>query len=102
VRTGASGNSSTFRPKKSKTHEVDPDRRNVRLRIGIVREPKQKTGLSHAGISDQEEFEEIVAARRITKEGKERRVSARAKATKTPELKNTNGERLNQEPTSTI
>lgn len=46
----------------SKTYKVDTDRRDVRLRVGVISESEQQTGLSDTGVSDKEQFEEVVAA----------------------------------------
>jgi len=42
--------------------EVNTDRRDVGLGVGVVGKPEKQTGLSDTGISDEEELEEVVAA----------------------------------------
>ena len=44
--------------------EVDADRRDVAFRICVICESQQQAGLSHAGVSDQEQLEEVVVSTR--------------------------------------
>ena len=43
--------------------EVHADRGDVRLGVGVVRKPEQQAGLSHAGVANQQELEQVVARR---------------------------------------
>ena len=43
--------------------EVDPDGGDVGLGVGVVGEAEQEAGLAHARVTDQEELEQVVAAR---------------------------------------
>ena len=40
--------------------EVHANGADVALRVGVVSEPQQEAGLAHAGVSDQQELEEVV------------------------------------------
>ena len=44
--------------------EIDPDGGNVRLGVCVVGETEQEAGFAHAGVSDQEQLEQVVAAKR--------------------------------------
>lgn len=44
------------------TYEVYADGRDVALRVGVVCEPQEQAGLSDAGVTDEEEFEEVVVS----------------------------------------
>lgn len=44
--------------------EIDPNGGNVRLGVCVVGETEQETGLAHAGVSNQEQLEQVVAAKR--------------------------------------
>lgn len=46
--------------------EVDADCRNVALGVGIIGEPQQLAGLSHAGVTGREEFEQAIVPRLTT------------------------------------
>jgi hypothetical protein len=46
----------------SSTYEVNPDCRDVALRVGVIGEPKQQTGLSDARVTDEEQLEEVVVS----------------------------------------
>jgi hypothetical protein len=43
------------------TYKVNTNGRNVRFSVCIVCESKQQTRLSYTGVSDEEEFEKVVA-----------------------------------------
>ena len=45
-------------------YKVNADRRDIALGVGVVRKPEQKTRLADTGISDEEQFEEVIAAER--------------------------------------
>jgi ribosomal protein L40E len=44
------------------TYEIDANRRDVGFRVRIVREPEQQTGLTNARVSNQQQFEQVIAA----------------------------------------
>lgn len=44
------------------TYEVNADGRDVALCVGIIRKAKQKARFADAGISDEEELEQIVVS----------------------------------------
>lgn len=44
------------------THEIDTDSRDIGLGVGVIGESQEQTRLSNAGISDEEELEEIVVS----------------------------------------
>ena len=46
------------------TYKIDSNGGDVGLRVGIIGESQQETGLSDTGVSDKQEFEEIIAAER--------------------------------------
>jgi hypothetical protein len=58
------------------TYKVNTDGRNVRLSVCIVCESKQQTRLSYTGVSDEEEFEKVVAV--VVDERKQRHRENRA------------------------
>jgi len=62
--TKLSSSENNTKPKNSswRTYEVNTDRRDVGLGVGVVGKPEKQTGLSDTGISDEEELEEVVAA----------------------------------------
>ncbi len=43
------------------TYEVDADRGDVALRVGIISESEKQTRLSYTGVSDKKQFEKIIA-----------------------------------------
>lgn len=44
------------------THEVNADRADVALCVGVIRKPEQEARLPYAGVADQKKFEEVVTA----------------------------------------
>ena len=44
------------------THEVNADGRDVRLGVGVIGKTQKQTRLSDTGVSDKEEFEEVVVS----------------------------------------
>jgi hypothetical protein len=47
---------------RGNTYEVHADRRDVALRVRIVRKPQEQARLSDAGVSDQEQLEKIIVS----------------------------------------
>ena len=45
------------------TYEINTNGTNVRLGVSVIREPEKQARLSDSGVSDQEEFEQVVAER---------------------------------------
>lgn len=43
-------------------YEVDTDRGDVGLGVGIIGETQQQAGLSHTGVTDEEQLEEVVVS----------------------------------------
>lgn len=41
-------------------YKVNANGGNVRLGVGVVRESQQQAGLAHAGVADQQQFEQVV------------------------------------------
>ena len=46
--------------RRAATHEIDTNRRDVALGVGIVGEAQQKAGLSDTGVTNQDQLEDIV------------------------------------------
>ena len=44
------------------TYEIDTDSGDVRLGVGIICESQQQTGLSNTGVTDQEQFEQVIVS----------------------------------------
>lgn len=57
--------------KQNFTHEIHPDRRYVRLRVGVVGETKQQARLADAGVADEEELREFFFKERSRSMGHE-------------------------------
>lgn len=51
-------------------YKVNSNGGNVGFGVGVVCEPKQQTRLSHTGVSDEEQFKEVVAGGEGKSEGK--------------------------------
>lgn len=60
------------KPLNSETHEVHPDCRDVAFRVRIIREPQEQTRLSHARVSDQKKFKQVVTAQSSIKLSREK------------------------------
>lgn len=43
-------------------YEVHPNRRDVALRVRVVRKPQQQAGLAHARVSDEQELEKVIVS----------------------------------------
>jgi hypothetical protein len=46
---------------KDLTYKVNTDRRDVRLRVGIIGKPEQETRFTNTRISDEQELEQVIA-----------------------------------------
>lgn len=57
-----SGGPQRHRPGVGLTYEVDADRGDVGLGVGVVGESKQQARLAHTGITDEEQLEEVVVS----------------------------------------
>lgn len=54
--------------------KVHSDRRDVALGVCIVRKPQEQTGLSHTGVTDKKEFEQVIVPTRISDQRLQRNV----------------------------
>ncbi len=55
------------------TYEIHSNCRNVRFSVSIIRKSQQETRFTNAGISNEEEFEKVVAARIWRKNSNDRK-----------------------------
>lgn len=46
----------------SETYEVNADCRDVAFGVGIISETKQQARLSNTGVTDEEQFEEVIVS----------------------------------------
>jgi hypothetical protein len=60
------------------TYKVYTNGGNVGFRVGIIRKSEQQTGLSNAGVSNQEQFEEVIAVIVIDEEREQKRLAKSA------------------------
>ena len=49
--------------KRAAAYEIDANRRDVALRVGVIGKAQQQTRLSNPGVADQQKLEEIVVFR---------------------------------------
>ena len=61
------------------TYKVYTNGGNVGFRVGIIRKAEQQTRLSDTGVSDQEQFEEVIAAMVMDEEQRAKKVSKQRK-----------------------
>jgi hypothetical protein len=59
------------RKSSTTTYKVYTNGGNVGFRVGIIRKTEQQTRLSDTGVSNKEQFEEVIAAIEIDEEEKE-------------------------------
>jgi hypothetical protein len=57
------------------TYKVYTNSGNVGFRVGIIRKSEQQTGLSNTGVSNKEQFEEVIAVIVINEEGEQKRLA---------------------------